>query len=70
MSLKVTSESLFTTAVFAGNMLWIPLLVHMGCTSAVCLITWKTGLRGYPLAVLAGSLMHGLYNLSLVGVFK
>jgi ABC-type Na+ efflux pump permease subunit len=70
MSLKVISESLFTTAVFAGNMLWIPLLVHMGCTSAVCLITWKTGLRGYPLAVLAGSLMHGLYNLSLVGVFK
>jgi ABC-type Na+ efflux pump permease subunit len=70
MSLKVISESLFTTAVFAGNLLWIPLLVHMGCTSAVCLITWKTGLKGYPLAVLVGSLMHGLYNLSLIGVFK
>ncbi|MGA9049526.1 MAG: ABC transporter permease [Dehalococcoidia bacterium] len=70
MSLKVISESLFTTAVFAGNMLWIPLLVHMGCTSAVCLITWKTGLKGYPLAVLIGSLLHGLYNLSLIGVFR
>ncbi len=70
MSLKVISESLFTTAVFAGNVLWVPLLVHAACTLVVCTITWKAGPKSYPLAVLAGSVLHGLYNLSLIGVFK
>lgn len=69
MSLKVISASVFTTAVFAGNLLWLPLLVHSVCTATVCLITYKTGIRGYPLAVLAGSILHGIYNLSLLGVF-
>lgn len=69
MSLKVISESVFTTAVFAGNMLWLPLLLHVVCTVIVGMITYRTGMKGYPLAVLAGSLIHGLYNLSLLGVF-
>ncbi len=70
MSLKVIAESVFTTAVFAGNLLWLPLLVHAVCTATVCLITFKTGIKGYPLAVLAGSIIHGIYNLSLLGVFR
>lgn len=70
MSLKVVSESVFTTAVFAGNLLWLPLLVHVVCTSVVGLLTYKGGIRSYPLAVLAGSIIHGIYNLSLLGVFK
>ena len=70
MSLRVIAESVFTTAVFAGNLLWLPLLVHMVSTVTVCLITYRTGIRGYPLAVLAGSIIHGIYNLSLLGVFR
>ena len=70
MSLKVIAESVFTTAVFAGNLLWLPLLVHTVCTAVVCLITYKTGIKGYPLALLAGSIIHGVYNLSLLGVFR
>jgi hypothetical protein len=70
MSLKVIAESVFTTAVFAGNLLWLPLLVHTVCTAGVCLITFKTGIKGYPLAVLAGSVIHGVYNLSLLGVLR
>jgi ABC-type Na+ efflux pump permease subunit len=70
MSLKVVSESVFTTAVFAGNLLWLPLLVHVICTVTVCLLTYKGSIRSYPLAVLAGSIIHGIYNLSLLGAFK
>ncbi len=70
MSLRVIAESVFTTAVFAGNLLWLPLLVHIVSTVTVCLITYRTGIRGYPLAVLAGSIIHGIYNLSLLGVFR
>jgi ABC-type Na+ efflux pump permease subunit len=70
MSLKVISESVFTSAIFASNSLWIPLLAHIACTLTVCLLTFRLGKRGYPLAVLAGSILHGLYNLSLIGVFS
>lgn len=70
MSLKVISESVFTTAIFAGNLLWLPLLVHAVCTATVCLLTYKGSINSYPLAVLAGSIIHGIYNLSLLGVFR
>ena len=70
MSLKVISESVFTTAIFAGNLLWLPLIAHAVCTLTVCLVTYRTGIRGYPLALLAGSLIHGAYNLSLLGVLR
>ncbi|MDD5493295.1 MAG: ABC transporter permease [Dehalococcoidia bacterium] len=70
MSLSVISESVFTNAVFAGNLLWIPLLLHCVCTTIVCLITWRFGIKSYPLALLAGSIVHGLYNLSVIGVLR
>lgn len=70
MSLKVISESIFTNAVFASNALWIPLTVHAACTLTVCLVTYRLGPRAYPLALLAGAILHGLYNLSLIGVFS
>jgi ABC-type Na+ efflux pump permease subunit len=70
MSLKVISESIFTTAIFASNTLWMPLVAHTACTLAVCLISYKLGRKGYPVALLTGSIMHGLYNLSLIGVFS
>jgi ABC-type Na+ efflux pump permease subunit len=70
MSLRVISESIFTNAVFAGNLLWMPLLLHCISTTIVCLITWRLGMKSYPLALLAGSIVHGLYNLSVIGVFR
>lgn len=70
MSLKVISESIFTAAVFASNALWMPLAVHCACTLIVCLTTHRLGMKGYPVALLAGSLLHGAYNLMLVGAFK
>jgi hypothetical protein len=70
MSLKVISESIFTAAVFASNALWIPLAVHSVCTLIVCLTVYRTGMKGYPLALLGGSLLHGIYNLYLIGAFR
>jgi hypothetical protein len=70
LSLKVISESIFTSAVFASGALWIPLLVHSVCTLTVCLLAFRLGEKRYPLALLAGAVIHGLYNISLVGVFS
>jgi hypothetical protein len=70
MSLKVISESIFTAAVFASNALWIPLAVHSACTLVVCLMTYRLGMKGYPLALLGGSLLHGIYNMYLIGAFR
>jgi len=70
MSLKVISESVFTAAVFASNALWLPLAVHAACTLVVCLIIYRLGMKGYPLAILAGSMLHGLYNMYLIGAFR
>ncbi len=70
MSLKVISESIFTAAIFASNALWIPLVVHIGMHLVVCLMTYRLGMKGYPLAVLVGSMLHGIYNLFLIGAFR
>ena len=70
MSLKVISESIFTAAIFASNSLWIPLAVHSVCTLVVCLMTYRLGLKAYPLALLLGSMMHGIYNMFLIGAFR
>jgi len=70
MSLKVISESIFTAAVFASNALWLPLAVHSACTLVVCLTTYRLGMKSYPLALLGGSLLHGIYNMYLIGAFR
>jgi hypothetical protein len=70
MSLKVISESIFTTAIFASNVLWLPLLVHSACTLVVCALTYRFGMRSYPVALLCGSILHGLYNMYLIGAVK
>lgn len=70
MSLKVMSETIFTAAVFASNALWVPLVVHCTCTLVVCLVTLRLGMKGYPVALLAGSAIHGVYNMFLIGAMK
>ncbi|MBT4511214.1 MAG: ABC transporter permease [Chloroflexi bacterium] len=67
LALRVMSESIFTEALFSsGVFLIFPLLMHFVTTSIVCLITARFGLRFYPLAILAGSVVHTLYNLYII----
>jgi hypothetical protein len=69
IALSVISESIFTEAVFGtGLMLLVPLAAHFIFTSIVCLLTTRFGVKFYPLAILAGSLVHALYNLCVIGV--
>jgi hypothetical protein len=65
--LSVVSESMFVQALFSGGLLVIPLALHVVSTSVVCLITARFGPRFYPLAIIAGSVIHAVYNLSVMG---
>lgn len=68
IALSVISESTFTTAIFGTGLLIVPLIAHFVFTAVVCLITVRFGIRYYPIAILAGSVIHALYNLSVIGV--
>lgn len=68
-ALKVLSESVFTSAVFGAGLLIIPLALHVISTGAVCMIVARQGTKYYPLAILAGSLIHSIYNLSVIRAF-
>jgi ABC-type Na+ efflux pump permease subunit len=68
IALSVISESMFTTAIFSTGLLAIPLIAHFVFTSIVCLITARFGIRYYPAAIIAGSVVHALYNLYVIGV--
>ncbi len=67
VSLSVVSESMLSPALFSSGMLLIPLVAHFLSTALVCLLTGRFGIR-YPFAVLAGSIVHALYNLYVLGV--
>ena len=62
-SLHVISESVFTTALFSTNFLWLPLLAHVSATSIISLITYRLGIKHYPTALVIGSAIHLFYNL-------
>ena len=68
IALSVISESMFTTAISSAGLLIVPLMAHFVCTSIVCLITARFGIKYYPVAILAGSVVHALYNLHVIGV--
>ncbi len=68
VSLSAVSESMLSPALFSSGMLLIPLVAHSVFTSVVCLLTKRFGVRYYPYAVLAGSIVHTLYNLYVLGV--
>jgi ABC-type Na+ efflux pump permease subunit len=67
-SLSVISESVFTAALYNTNLLWMPLAVHVVATTAVCLLTYRLGARYYPFAILMGSAIHLIYNISVMGM--
>ena len=67
LALSVTSESMFIQALFSSGLLLIPLALHVVSTSVVCLMTARLGTRFYPIAIIAGSTIHTLYNLNVMG---
>ncbi|WP_128859898.1 ABC transporter permease [Methanocella paludicola] len=62
LSLSVVSNIMLLEAIGSAGLLIIPLIAHFIFTSIVCLLTQKMGTKYYPLAIMAGSLVHFLYN--------
>jgi hypothetical protein len=67
LAIPVVGESMITRAVFSTGLLVFPLIIHFISTALACLITARYGTRYYPLAILAGALVHGIYNLFVIG---
>ncbi|MCJ7605106.1 MAG: hypothetical protein MUO19_03620, partial [Dehalococcoidales bacterium] len=68
VALSVVSDSMFMQALSGGGLLLLPLGLHIVSTSIVCLATARFGTRYYPFGLLAGSIVHVLYNLYVTGV--
>ena len=67
LALSVLSQSAFITAIFGAGLLVVPLILHVVSTSVVCLMTARLGIKYYLLAIIAGSVIHALYNLYFIG---
>jgi hypothetical protein len=67
LAINVVSESMFIQALFSGGLLLLPLALHVVSTAVVCLLTMRFGTRFYPLAIAAGSIIHAIYNLNVMG---
>ncbi len=67
IALSVLSESVFISAIFGTGLLVVPLVLHAVSTSVVCLITSRLGIKYYPLAIVAGAVIHTVYNLYVIG---
>jgi hypothetical protein len=70
LSMSVISESIFTTALFSSKLLWLPLLAHIVATSTVSLLTYRLSTKYYLFALIMGSAIHLIYNLSIIGTIK
>lgn len=68
ISLSTVSQSTLSVVLFSSGMFLIPLTAHFIFTAIVCLSTSHLGVRYYPFAILAGAIVHALYNLSVLGV--
>ncbi|NQT74008.1 MAG: ABC transporter permease [Chloroflexi bacterium] len=67
LTLRVMSESLFIEALFSsGVFLIFPLVMHFITTCTVCLLTKRWGIKFYPVAIIAGALIHAAYNLFII----
>ncbi len=69
-SLNVISESIFTTALFSTNLLWLPLVAHIVATSMVSLMVYRFGVKYYLPALIIGSGFHLVYNLLVMGMIR
>jgi len=66
LSLSVVSNVLLLDVLGSADLLILPLIAHFIFTSIVCLTTKKLGTKYYPLAIVAGSLVHFLYNYAIL----
>jgi ABC-type Na+ efflux pump permease subunit len=69
VSVGIVSESRLSAAILSTGKLWIPFAAHFSFTTIVCLLTNRLGVKRYPFALLAGSIVHVMYNLAVLGVF-
>ncbi len=67
MAMSVVSDSSVIEVMFGGGMLLLPLALHVVSTSVVCLFTARFGTRYYLLAIVLGSIIHAIYNVSVMG---
>jgi len=65
--INVISDSSIVETLFSWSLLLAPLALHVVSTSVVCLATARYGTRFYVLAVIFGSMLHAIYNFSVVG---
>jgi ABC-type Na+ efflux pump permease subunit len=70
LTFGVISPSIFTGILFSSNMLWLPLALHIATTTIVCIITYRLGTKAYPVALLAGMIIHLVYNSLVMGVLR
>ena len=68
IALSVISKSMFTEALFGVGLLIVPFIMHFIATTVVCLFTARFGVRYFPVAIVAGSALHAIYNLYVIGV--
>ncbi|MFC1941825.1 ABC transporter permease, partial [Chloroflexota bacterium] len=67
LALSVVGESVILSALFGSGLLLLPLVLHVVSTAVVCLLTARFGNRFYPIAIIAGSIIHAGYNLYVIG---
>jgi len=65
LSLQVVSESALSVALFDSGMLLIPLGAHFLFTAVICVLKAQTKVR-YRYALLAGSVLHLVYNVVIL----
>ncbi len=66
-TLAQISESLFGAALFSSlHVLWLPLTLHFAGAFVVTVILKVAGPRSYPAALLGGTAVHSIYNLTIL----
>jgi ABC-type Na+ efflux pump permease subunit len=70
VSIRSASESLLAAVILNAGSLWITFVAHWAFTSIAALLSFWLGSRRYLYALMAASLVHLLYNLSVLGVLS
>jgi hypothetical protein len=67
LTLSVVSKTMFIEAALGAGWLFLPLVMHFATTCVVGLLSKRFGLKLYPVALVAGLIIHGGYNLLVMG---
>jgi ABC-type Na+ efflux pump permease subunit len=68
ISVRAVSQSMLSNVLLNADKLWIPLVAHFVFTAIVSLLSYSLGVRRYLYALTAGSAVHVVYNLVVLGV--